>query len=358
MAKYTRTKTIEITCPQCRGADVVKNGKAKGRQRFLCRACGRTFSDSGAAKGMRYTPDQVGEAVGLYYDGLSYKSIASHMERRYEMPRPSKKTIYQWVEDYTDRAVREMESHPAQTGDEWVVDEMQVRVGGKPYWNWNVMDSETRYVLASYLSRYRNARAAATVLRKAAANATEPPKTIKTDRLKSYPPAIRGVFGDKVKHVQSDGIAAEVNNNRSERLQGSYRQRTKTLRGLQSRASGQDYLDGWTLNYNLFTPHRSLDNRTPAQAAKIDRPFTSWGGVVNPPQVFVVQDVKLRPSVLVEADPKITSQPQHKTGRVKHEKPMPLRKGSRPRRAKSGAGRHPYLAKRESKSRTPAGARR
>ena len=45
-------------------------------------------------------------------------------------------------------------------------------------------------------------------------------------------------------HVQSDGIRAMINNNLSERLQGTYRQRTKTLRGLDNIESGQRYLDG------------------------------------------------------------------------------------------------------------------
>lgn len=131
-------------------------------------------------------------------------------------------------------ALAKMEKYKAHTGDEWVVDEMMVKVGGEKYWNWNVMNSDTRYILASYLSKQSDARAAKAVLRKAAGNAANQPKTIKTDRLKSYISAIEDVFGADAKHVQSDGIQAEVNNNRSERLQGTFRQREKTLRGLDS----------------------------------------------------------------------------------------------------------------------------
>lgn len=32
-----------IECPHCHGKRVVRNGNVNGRQRFLCRSCGRTF---------------------------------------------------------------------------------------------------------------------------------------------------------------------------------------------------------------------------------------------------------------------------------------------------------------------------
>ena len=83
------------------------------------------------------------------------------------------------------------------------------------------------------------------------------------------------------KHVQAEGLTAELNNNQSERLQGTFRQRTKTLRGLDTRASGQTYLDGWTLDYNLFRKHHSLGNKTPAEAARVSVPYDEWEDVVE-----------------------------------------------------------------------------
>ena len=187
----------------------------------------------------------------------------------------------------------------AHTGREWVADEMAVKVGGQQYWNWNVMDAKTRYILASHLSKRRTTGEAVKVFEKARANADTLPKTIKTDRLKSYIDASERVFGADVKHVQSDGIRAAVNNNLSERLQGTFRSRTKTLRGLDSRATGQDYLDGWVLSYNLFREHESLGDKTPAEAAKVNSPFKSWEEAVERtgprravPQVVVKDMVK------------------------------------------------------------------
>ena len=100
------------------------------------------------------------------------------------------------------------------------------------------------------------------MLLKALGNAQHMPETIKTDSLKSSEGSIEDLFGADVKHIQSDGIRAAVNNNLSERLQGTFRARTKTLRGLDSRATGQTYLDGWVLSYNLLREHESLGDRT------------------------------------------------------------------------------------------------
>lgn len=82
-------------------------------------------------------------------------------------------------------------------------------------------------------------------------------------------------------HVLSQGIRAEINNNRSERLQGTFRQRTKTLRGLENMETGQRYLDGWVLQYNLFREHESLGYKTPGEKARVNAPFTEWADVVR-----------------------------------------------------------------------------
>ena len=281
----------------------------------MCKDCRKKFSDSGNTAGHRYPPEQIGAAIKMFYSGMSYKAIAEHVEDVFDIPEPSKRTIYEWVREYTEAATREMAEHPVHNGRHWVADEMVVWVGGEKYWHWNIMDSETRYILASYLSKRRDTTAAIAAMKRAKAASAEPPKSIKTDKWRAYNRAIANVFPD-AKHVQSEGLTAELNNNRSERLQGTYRQRTKTLLGLDSRASGQTYLDGWTLNYNLFRKHHSLGNRTPAQAAGLDAPFGEWEDVVKrsapyPPVSLMVEvlpvtsirkkPVRLKPAGLPKA---------------------------------------------------------
>ena len=88
------------------------------------------------------------------------------------------------------------------------------------------------------------------------------PKRTRTDRMKSYPSAIKRVFNGKVEHVQTDGLAAVVNNNLIERLNRTVKERDKVFRGFKRLESAQQYVDGWALDYNFFGPHLSLGGKT------------------------------------------------------------------------------------------------
>ena len=173
-----------------------------------------------------------------------------------------------------------MRKHKVPTGREWVADEMQVNLGGKPYWLWNVQNKRSRCLLATHLTPKRDARAAEIVMRKAQAVAANTPKVIRTDRLTSYTPAIKRLF-PKTQHLRSDGLRAEVNNNLSERMQGIIRERDKVLRAMKTREMGQNYLDDWTVDYNVFRPHMGIGEKTPAQAAGMVVPFKDWRNVAQ-----------------------------------------------------------------------------
>ena len=155
-----------------------------------------------------------------------------------------------------------------------------VNAGGEKYWLFNAMDSETRIVLAADLSPVRTTRAAATALSLARERAENPPAEVKTDGLRSYRDALPRAFPTRrVKHTVSKGIRAEINNNLSERLQGTFRDRDQTLRGLKARETGQAYVDGLVTHYNYFRPHESLDGKRPAEAAGAELPFKDWEDV-------------------------------------------------------------------------------
>lgn len=301
MAKFKTELTYSVACPLCQSSNIKRDGWQSGEQRYRCKECQKKFRASGKAPGRRVDAEIMGAAIEDYYRGKSFRAIAESLSREYDMPEPSTATIFEWVRDYTDRAVGQMDGVEPTLGDHWVADEMQVDVGGGPAWLWNVMDGETRYILATHLTRDRDGKAAAIVLEKALKSAGgKPPDTFYSDKLRSYRPALRKVLPD-AKHLQSEGFTADINNNLSERLQGTFRGRIKTLRGLDSLESGQRYLDGWTLNYNLFKKHHSLRNRTPAQAAKVKAPFTEWADVVR--------DGKTVKPKLVQAGPVVRQEP-------------------------------------------------
>ena len=293
------TYTVSVHCPYCQGDSVVKNGTRAGKQIFLCKGCRKQFRDTGATNGHKVPAEQVGAAIEMYYRGMSYKQIAEAMERMFDRPEPSKATVYEWVRDYTEKASEELKGQQPEVGDRWVADELAVRVDGWQMWVWNIMDSKTRYILATHVSRTRTEKAAIELMEKAKEAAGRKPRAIKTDRLRSYGPAIKKVFPETT-HVKSQGIRSPVNNNLSERLQGTIRSRDKTRRGMESIPTGQAYMDGWTITYNFMRDHEALGGKTPAEAARLKSPITEWADVVKgetTPQVFAIPQEAKTPKV-------------------------------------------------------------
>ena len=232
----------------------------------------------------RATPHEKGAAVDMYFDGLSYRQTARNMDE-YFGRKTDQTSIYNWVRELTRKANAIVQPMKVDGGGVWVADELVVNVGGRNYWLFNVMDSRSRFVLAAYLSPERTTRAAATALGLARERAAKPPRIVKTDGLRSYREAVPVAFpaafpdGRPVQHLVSQGIRAEINNNLSERLQGTFRDRDKMLRALKRRDTGQEYVDGLVLHYNYFRPHESLKGKKPAEAAGAELPFTGWAEV-------------------------------------------------------------------------------
>ena len=294
MAEYQTQQTMVIECPNpdCPTPHkVVRDGFQNSQQRYECNGCGKKFAARGHAMRMQYPAQQIADALDSYYSGMSYKQVAEGLEDIYDVPEPSKHTVHDWVKGYTGMALSFMEGKvgpdgtpetrtgkriKANVGPHWVADELFLRVGGQQMYCWNVMDADSRYVLAVHLSRHRGTNDAIRVMEKAAANAQKPPEKVTTDGLGSYTDAIKAVFPKGTKHEVSQGLRHQINNNLSERLQGSFRQRTKTQRGLEMLRTGQDYLDGWVLDYNFMKKHHSLKGATPAERVGVDK-LVPWG---------------------------------------------------------------------------------
>ncbi len=294
MAKFTETTTIEVVCPKCGSERVRKAGQQNGQQRYRCNACAKWFRQNGKAPGRRVDAEQVGAAIRMFYSGLSYKQIAESIHKVFDIPEPSKQTIYAWVRQYTDKAKAAMREHPAHVGTSWVADEMQVDVGGQKMWNWNVMDEKTRYILASHLAKERNTAAATAVMEKARDAAAVEPKTIKTDKLGSYLGAIDEVF-PYAKHIQSDGhqgigeqqpVGATARNVPATH-QDAARARDEGDRPALLRRLGADLQP-------CSASTRAWRIRPQGRRRKVAVPFTEWADVVR-------QGRRLKPSGVVPA---------------------------------------------------------
>ncbi len=93
---------------------------------------------------------------------------------------------------------------------------------------WNVMDSESRFLIASKLSEKRDINGAVQAFNEAIKNSrNNKPDVVYTDALRAYREGVK-TLGDKVEHVTKCGInKPHANNNRVERLNGTLRERVK-----------------------------------------------------------------------------------------------------------------------------------
>ena len=152
------------------------------------------------------TSHEKGAAVDMYFDGVSYRKTAQNM-KQYFGRETGPTSIYRWVRELMAKADEALKPMKVNAGKTWVADEVVINVGGQNYWLFNVMDSDSRFLLAAYLSPERTTRAAATALAMARERAAEPPEQLKTDGLPSYRRAMRRAFPTRlVKHVVSQGI--------------------------------------------------------------------------------------------------------------------------------------------------------
>ena len=83
-------------CKRCGSETVVKFGTRKGRQRYLCQGCQGTFTDNGAAPGMRIREEVAELARELAGLGISLRAVQRMLDEQHGV-RPSVSTIFRWV---------------------------------------------------------------------------------------------------------------------------------------------------------------------------------------------------------------------------------------------------------------------
>ncbi len=274
------TLITEITCKFCGSVNVVKYGFKGDVQQYLCRACGRKLNTKDTL-GQKQTPiAEKGTALSLYFSGLSLDKISGQLRSIYgDDIDPS--TIYRWITEYSRTAHEILRKYGVRVGRTWVVDETAIEVGGKNIWFWDIVDEDTRFLIASHISSARTTDDVVAVMKKAYERTGAIPRYILSDKLPAYPKGIRAIFGRNAEHIQSKGFTADINTNLIERFHGTLKERTKVLRGFKTIETARVVLDGFLVNYNFFRPHTQLEDATPAKEAGVELPYGTWEGFLR-----------------------------------------------------------------------------
>ncbi|WP_457621076.1 IS1/IS1595 family N-terminal zinc-binding domain-containing protein [Persephonella sp.] len=83
----------KVRCPHCESERCVKNGKANGKQTYLCKDCYYRFTINATKR--KYPFKIRREAVNLYKEGYTLTEISKKLNIKVQ-------TIHHWVKKYKD----------------------------------------------------------------------------------------------------------------------------------------------------------------------------------------------------------------------------------------------------------------
>ena len=230
-----------MMCKYCQSENVRKYGKYKETQYYYCNDCKRKFSNPDAIPKMQYSTSKVADAISMYFEGMSLKEIRRNFIQQHN-DYISDVTVLNWVNRFTDLAVKEADKYKPDVGSIWVADETVLDIDGKNIWLWDIIDSETRFLITTHMSYTRTTKDAQTLMKKAYERTGKIPRVIYTDKLRAYLDGIELTFGADTKHGQGGPFDVEKNTNKIERFHSTLKSRTKVMRGLHTVASAQQYL--------------------------------------------------------------------------------------------------------------------
>ena len=266
-----------IKCDNCGSIRIIKYGFDCGKQTYFCKDCQHKFREPSILTKIKFTHELVTLCLDLYFSGLSLRKVARNVSDHFNVDLHHS-TIYDWIQRYIPRISEYVNSLIPQLSNQWHVDELFVKMKGgetrkgqsKIAYLWNVMDRESRSLIASKLSEKRDINGAVQAFNQAIKNShNNKPDVVYTDALRAYREGVKQTLGDKVRHIAKCGInKPHANNNRVERLNGTLRERVKVQRGWKSDKSA--IAEGQRIYYNFVKPHQALEGKTPAEKVGIE----------------------------------------------------------------------------------------
>ena len=188
--------------------------------------------------------------------GISYRDVAEMMRERDVSVDHT--TIFRWVQRYAPEIEKRVRWYQGYRSASWRVDETYVRAGGTWKYLFRAIDKTGR-LIDFMLSDRRNTRAAHRFLGKALRAMQDwPPTSITTDKLASYPKAIRrlqreGQMPRDVRHRTSKYL-----NNIVEADHGAPKQVIRPTRGVQTMRTAYATIKGFEIMRMIRRGHCML----------------------------------------------------------------------------------------------------
>jgi putative transposase len=231
-----------------------------------------TADEPPSYRGYRYPVEIISHAVWLYFRfHLSLRDVEELLAERgvtvtYE-------TIRAWCARFGPSYAAGLRRRRARPSDKWHLDEVQLKIKGKRHWLWRAVDKHG-VVLDILVQQRRDQPAAETFLRRVIASTGSEPRVVITDKLLSYPPALRRVLPN-IDHRRHKGL-----NNRAENSHQPTRQRERLMRRFKSAEHAQRFLGSFGASGDHFRVGRYRTAATTRRQMLVDR-HSTWREVVG-----------------------------------------------------------------------------
>ncbi|MFC1953452.1 transposase [Chloroflexota bacterium] len=229
---------------------------------------------------MKTPARQIASALGMYYSGMSLDAIQQQFRQDHDNDM-SESNYWNWVERFTKEAIRQAKNFTPTVGDLWVADETYMKLGRRNVYFWDIIDADTRFLLATHVSFTRSGRDAKRLMDKARERAGKTPKVVVTDKLRSYIVGVEDSYGADSKHRQGGPFDVENSTSLIERFHRTLEQRTNVFQKYNDIDTIRLLTGGWLVNYNFFKQHEGVGNIPPAQAMSKVVPFKDWNDIVR-----------------------------------------------------------------------------
>ena len=248
-------------CPHCKSSEhIVKKGfrynLSGPKPLYYCKQCKKTFTERSAFLGMKNSSTIILAALDLYFKGLSLRKVRDHIQQFYGK-KVHHTTILKWVRKYSRLISEYLKGLEKDFGHRWSADETVIKISGRHLRLWGLMDTETKMLIAHRISERRTAEEARKLFEEGVLNAGKAPLEVVTDGFSGYHEALqemsRNVKDDPEKgivHIYGP-LTGEINNNLIERFFGEIKGRISAMRGVKSKESFSDFIEGLIGLYNI-----------------------------------------------------------------------------------------------------------
>jgi putative transposase len=219
----------------------------------------------------RYPPQIISHTIWLYHRfTLSYRDIEEILACRgidvsYE-------SIRQWCLKFTPTYAKSLRKKQGRLGDQWFLDEVFIKINGRQHYLWRAVDQDGSE-LDILVTKKRDKNSALKFFKKLFKSYGASANRIVTDKLKSYPAALRELGCEEIPHDTN-----RYHNNIAKISHQKTRQQQRQMRQFKSVGQAQRFLSCHGVINNHFRQQRHLLKARHYRIFR-DRAFDEWAEV-------------------------------------------------------------------------------